>query len=473
MTNELHKKIKFLVTISLTACFVFAPVLNVKGLELSNTLEIKLEETDKNIYDLLIIAPKNFENELKPLVNHKNSYGIKTKLVSLSDVYDETFWLGRDQAEKVKYFIKNSIENWGIKYVLLVGSFNKMPVRYVYNDESGFPEPCYLSDLYFADIYDSEGNFSSWDTNNNDIFGEWKGNQAQDKDIDLRPDVYVGRLACRSVSEVKVMVDKIIKYETTTYNSPWFKRIAAVAGDTYPDGQYDFPTPAMEGEENAKLIFENITGFEQIELFTSTGNFTGPQDIVKVFKEGVGFFVFDGHGNPFRWSTHPPNNHTWIKGLSVLIMNLLYNKDKYPIVICGGCHNGQFDVHFSNIFKEPWYYYTWISQCWAWKLIHKINGGSIATIANTGLGMSKEDKESGQGAGDYMDIQFFYEYGTNGTKILGECWGKAINRYLNRFPIDWNTPSSWDYAYDVKTVQQWVLFGDPRLMIGGYPALEE
>ena len=36
-----------------------------------------------------------------------------------------------------------------------------MPVLYVYNNESGFPEPCYLSDLYFADIHDSEGNFSS------------------------------------------------------------------------------------------------------------------------------------------------------------------------------------------------------------------------------------------------------------------------------------------------------------------------
>jgi hypothetical protein len=467
------KKIKFFFTILLIICFIFTPVLNAKNLNQSNVLENRLNETVINKYDLLIISPTHFEKALKPLVCHKNRYGISTKLVTLSNVYDETFWLGRDQAEKVKYFIKKSIENWGIQYVLLVGSFRKMPVRYVYSDESGFPEPCYLSDLYFADVYDSTGNFSSWDSNNNGIFGEWKGNQAQDKNIDLRPDVYVGRLACKNNFEVKTMVNKIIVYETTTYNSSWFKRIAAVAGDTYPDGQYDFPTPQMEGEENAKQIFENMTGFEQIKLFTSTGNFTGTADIIKVFKEGVGFVAFDGHANPFRWSTHPPNEYTWVNGLSVLTMNLLYNKNKYPIVVGGACHNAQFDVHFSNIFKEPWYYYTWISQCWSWKLTHKINGGSIATIANTGLGMSKEDKESGEGAGDYMDMQFFYEYGKNGTKILGECWGKAINRYLNRFPIDWNTPSSWDYAYDAKTVQQWVLIGDPSLMIGGYPPLEE
>lgn len=98
MIDELYTKIKFLVIIFLTACFVFTPVLNVEGLKLSNTLEIKLEETDTNIYDLLIIAPKEFVNSLKPLVYHKNSFGVKTNLVSLSDVYDETFWFGRDQS---------------------------------------------------------------------------------------------------------------------------------------------------------------------------------------------------------------------------------------------------------------------------------------------------------------------------------------------------------------------------------------
>jgi hypothetical protein len=67
-----------------------------------------------------------------------------------------------------------------------------------------------------------------------------------------------------------------------------------------------------------------------------------------------------------------------------------------------------------------------------------------------------------------MDIQLFYECGVNGTKILGDAWGYAITNYLNTYPINWSTPSAKDSAYDAKTVQEWVLFGDPSLRIGGY-----
>ena len=98
----------------------------------------------------------------------------------------------------------------------------------------------------------------------------------------------------------------------------------------------------------------------------------------------------------------------------------------------------------------------------------KIGGGAIATIGCSGLGMTKEDKDSFSGAGDFLEPTFFYEYGVNETDILGEVWGKAITDYLNKYPIDWETPAAWDYAIDAKTVQQWVLLGDPSLKIGGY-----
>ena len=85
--------------------------------------------------------------------------------------------------------------------------------------------------------------------------------------------------------------------------------------------------------------------------------------------------------------------------------------------------------------------------------------------------MSKEDKDSMQGAGDYIENRFFYEIGINGTGTLGDAWGKAISDYLDKYPINWNTPAAWDYSIDAKTVQQWVLLGDPSLKIGGYPAI--
>lgn len=443
-------------------------------------VEFKAEEIPvaHTYYDLLIITPNTYKSTLQKLVDHKNRHGVKTKLVTLDEVYNSevAYWHGRDGPEKIKYFIKSAIEEWNISYVMLVGNYRQMPVRYIYNDEpwEHYPEPYFISELYYADIYDKNGSFSSWDTNNNGIFGEWKGSEAQDKDIDLYPDVYVGRLACRDSFELSVVINKIITYETSTYGKEWFNRIVVVAGDTYPNGSYNFSTPLNEGEENAKTVLSYMPeSFEKITLFTSDGTFTGPRDVIRAINQGCGFIFFDGHGSPASWSTHKPNSSAWVDGLSVFSMNRLINNKKLPICVVGGCHNNQFDVNIFNLIRNPiksYYYSTWVPECWGWKLTSKIGGGAIATIGNTALGMSKEDKSTLEGASDYLDSQFFYEYGINGTDILGKVWGNAITNYLNRFPIDWNTRSGWDYAYDAKTVQQWVLLGDPSLKIGGYPS---
>ncbi len=437
------------------------------------------------LYDLLIITPQQYLNELRPLVTHKNSLGVRTRMVSLSDVYHQEFW-GRDNPEKIKLFIKQAVEAWGISYVMLVGDFTQMPIRYVYNadNNTGWPEPMFISELYYADLYDSTGNFSSWDTNGNGRYGEWFGNTSEDPNIDLYPDVYVGRLACRNAGEARTMVHKIITYENTAYNASWYYRMVVCAGDTYPEALNPNWT-GYEGEENTQDALDNMTGFTPVKLWTSDGSFTGPKDVIRAINKGCGFLYFEGHANAYHWSTHPPNDpKNWTDGLSTTNMHDLHNGRMLPICVVGGCHNNEFDVTPRNIIKGlltqglryfhrhpagDFWHFTWIKECWGWTLTRLAIGGSIATIGCTGLGMSKEDKESFSGAGDYLEPTFFYEVGTNHSDILGKAWGNAIRDYLNRYPIDWNTRAAWDSAIDAKTVQQWALFGDPSLKIGGYP----
>jgi len=100
---------------------------------------------------------------------------------------------------------------------LLVGGKDYFPVR-ISNieviDEGQSYECQFVSDLYYADIYDEELNFSSWDSNGNDIFGEYKwGSPAKTDDVDLYPDVHLGRLACTNSGQVSSCVNKIIDYE--------------------------------------------------------------------------------------------------------------------------------------------------------------------------------------------------------------------------------------------------------------------
>ncbi|MCD6512246.1 MAG: hypothetical protein J7K61_01405 [Thermoplasmata archaeon] len=427
-------------------------------------------------YDLLIVAPDEWLSSLEKFVQYKNEHGIRTKLAGLSEAMSMN---GRDDAEKLKYYIKYAYDTWHIKYVLLVGGRKPgmeekwwMPVRYVYNSfgEGFWGEPKFLSDLYFADIYDSYGKFSSWDTNGNGVYGEWR-NGSVDKNIDLKPDVFIGRWPARNEYEVKIMVDKTISYEETAYNSNWAKRIVIAAGDTYPE------YPGYEGVETTTEALAYLPGYNATTLYTTDGTLTGWKDIVNAVNKGCGILYLDGHGNPMSWTTHMPNSTDWIDAFSVYDMVYLKNKDMYPICVVGGCHNSQFNVSFMNTFKifkgfSEWYKYLYKGEnspeCWSWWMTRKIGGGSVATLGCTALGYTKEDKKSWDGATTWLEPHFFWEYGINGTKHLGEVWGNDIRAYLNRYPIDWNSPPESDSAIDAKTVEEWVLFGDPSLLIGGY-----
>ena len=164
----------------------------------------------------------------------------------------------------------------------------------------------------------------------------------------------------------------------------------------------------------------------------------------------------------------------------------LRNKDRYPITVVGGCHNGQFDVSLTNIIlglkEEGLHYFSskpgsfggfwhreWVPNCWAWWFTSKKNGGAIATIANTGLGTHGENDLDYNGVADYLEVldgwlelRFFQIFGEENHRILGENHGDSITEYLHRF-LDNND------RMDVKMIQQWELFGDPSLMIGGLP----
>ena len=142
--------------------------------------ESEIKKSNSDNYALVIISPTEFSNNLIPLVSHKNNYGIKTKLITLEEIYDN--FSGRDNAETIKYFVKHAIEKWNTNYVLLIGDIKKLPIRITY---ASFWEPDILSDLYYGDIYDSEYRFCSWDGNENNRFGEISGDFNNINNVDI------------------------------------------------------------------------------------------------------------------------------------------------------------------------------------------------------------------------------------------------------------------------------------------------
>jgi len=391
-------------------------------------------------YDLLIIAPDSWLNALQPLVNEKEQHGIKTILMSIEDILSQ--YNGRDNAEKVKYCIKDATEQYGIKYVLLVGDVNKIPVRYSNLNMSGEP---FISDLYYADIYDANGSFSSWDSNSNGIYGEGTDSKIIDS-VDLYPDVYVGRLACRNVMEVKTMVNKIVEYENASKPKPWFKNLVLVGGDTHPwwkDLMFHVigSRISFEGEQTCDRIANYMDGFNPIKLYAKNfNNKLTDENIIKKIDDGAGFVVFSGHGLPGSWATHPPwRIYKWVpeQGFTMDDIKKL-NKGDEAIYVFDACLCGKID-----------------EECIAWDIVKE---AGIASMALTTFGVLIPGSQCDESMNGYMTTHIFKNY--DNATYLGEMFYDAIIDYLNNIPYMLGSiPINYFVA------EEWILLADPSLMI--------
>lgn len=405
-----------------------------------NSFQIEVNH-DAN-FDLIIITESFLTSELESLVQHKNKYGINTMIMTTEEIYNE--YQGRDNAEKIKYFIKDAKEKWNISYVMLMGGQPNIPFRK--SNVIPFEDiPLdFLSELYYADIYDSKGNFSSWDSDDDELYGEWyNGSKAEDNQQDLIPDVAIGRLVCYTPDEVHAIVNKIIGYEEHPADPSWFKNIVVAGGETFVEYE------GLEGEIMTQNAIDVMKDFNAIKLWVSNGKLDRfGINIVRSINRGCGFLYLAGHGNTHSWATLSPEGKT-ASMFTIFHLLFLINEGKYPVCILSGCHVCKFSKY----------------TCIGWQLTKKQYGGSIATIGPTAIGYL--GFEWGGGGLDWLELQFFKEY-ANGTYILGDIWREAITKYLASYPIDWDLPAGLNCAIDAKTVQEWVLMGDPSLKIGGY-----
>lgn len=437
-----------------------------------------------NEKDLLVLCPEIFKEEIQPLITHKNTFGMKTYGKTLEEIYTE-YTTGEDQQENIKLFIKDAIESEGITYVMLVGGMKGqtgewyVPVRYGHSEYE-----TYLTDLYYADIYKQEDGqlvFEDWDSNNNGRFAEFSEESIDI--IDGAPDVYIGRLACRSEKEVTTMINKIIAYESTKAEESWFNHMLLIGGDTYPKyGNYT----GCEAEIDTNLSASYMDNFTFNRLWASTGTLTGMSVVENAINDGAGFIHMAGHANPASLVTHPPFN----KSEEIVIMEMynffkpfhihpkLTNDDKLPVIVVGGCHNSQFNVNTQNFMKDlfeygiqkfffnpPYKYFhmEWVPKCWSWWLTSNPEGGAIAVMGNTGYGMGLPGEQYVTGLDGWLFPRFFYHYGQENKQFVGEAHSLAITDYVNEFDIN-----NLQETADRQMIQQWVLLGDPSLMIGGY-----
>jgi hypothetical protein len=427
-------------------------------IEWASNVDIKVEYEEpiepavfNDQYDFIVLGPSEFSDELAPLITHKIGRGISTIFISLSDIYSGVHFpaTGRDDQEKIKYFIKNAIENWTTEFVLLVGGIDKFPARETHILR-GTDNETFMSDLYYADIYNDTGGFCSWDSNGNDVFGEYNWGPSHNYDeVDLYPDIYLGRLACVNGNEVTTSVNKIKTYENNeAYTKHWFNKLVVIGGDHAEGDTGGVP----EGEYVNQKIIDIMGGFIPDKIWDSNGRLSGflPNGVMEInsaLNAGCGLVDFSGHGNPRAWATHPyEDDSTWIPTPNGRYTNNdiqgLSNGNKLPIVIIGACSTCKYNV-------DP--------DCFGWSFILNNNGGGIAACGASGLDWFYFGEFVAEKGFEKICIDAFRAYYIDNAMTFGEMWSGAVSRYIY--------PGMDDL--DHKTVEEFQPFGDPTLAIRG------
>jgi hypothetical protein len=145
----------------------------------------------------------------------------------------------------------------------------------------------------------------------------------------------------------------------------------------------------------------------------------------------------------------------------------LKNGNKLPIIFFDACLTAKLDFNFTDlqnyfpgtvhlltrIFKlseDPTVFYP----CFAGILLTKEDGGAIATIGSTRTAYTWVDTNGVYGGAGYLDVHFFDSY-TEGV-TAGEMLTGAQNTYIH------------NVGPDYFTIEEFILLGDPSLMVGGY-----
>jgi len=267
---------------------------------------------------LIIVNDSSFVDSVTPLMNWKNEKGVKTIILSNYSEYE-----GRDKAEQIRNMIKDYYEKENIQWVLLAGDAeeNLIPIRKVYNPDVVVVDPRQWeyknwdsydkpTDYYYADLT------GSWDSNNNNIWGESAEYTGDYDEISWVPEVYVGRLPADNAFELTVMVNKTLKYETDPFLGNWMNRML-LAGGVSSYYQYNSdPDEVIPDEDEARLteyIWQNYVISENnfTHLIKTTSNFLPsvppPPNLlspltatsfINEFNSGYSTVLIAGHGDP-------------------------------------------------------------------------------------------------------------------------------------------------------------------------------
>lgn len=340
----------------------------------------------------LIITDQNFVQGFSELIKWKVQKGYRVKTRTMQWV--SSHYTGRDDAERLRNYLKIMYEDSGLKYVLLGGDVDFVPARIAFamKSDAGYmpDEDSLRADLYFEDL---DG---TWDSNNNGIFGEVSDS------VDLYPDIYAGRAPVRSAEEASVFSSKIVNYEKNP-TSDYLDRALFFAMILWSDPY----TNSAESKDYIDSIFMPAN-YSVEKLYEANGN-ENHNTVLNAINNGQGILNHNGHGwYSGMWVNGAPNWEYISRGDA----DTLKNGNRIGVLYSIGCWVGAFD-------------YDAISE----HLIRNPQGGVVAFIGNSRYGWGSPGNPL-FGYSDRFDRMFYRKLFADSIYKIGRTLANAKSAFI-------------------------------------------
>ena len=284
--------------------------------------------------DYVAIGTPDFLEPLKPLLDWRQTQGLKTLAVPIDAIYDQ-FNFGVPDPEAIRSFLQYATKSWSSapKYVLLAGGTTYDRFAYTVPPTANRVPTFFIQTAYGGETASDVG------------FAQLNGEAA--------PSIAIGRMPARDPNQIKVLVKKILDYEGAAPDGDWKQRVVAVA-----DGQ----DASFKAE--AQTFIDRFGAPYQTRLINPAAGATDAvQQVLGDLNAGSLLVAYFGHGSITQWGK---DNIFTVNDVAAL-----KNGGRLPVVINMTCLTGLFTHPKIDSLADT--------------LLWKEEGGAVAVLAPTSL----------------------------------------------------------------------------------------
>ncbi|NLX59033.1 MAG: hypothetical protein GXY74_08080 [Phycisphaerae bacterium] len=331
-------------------------------------------------YDYVIITSDALRATFQTLADHKTARGVPATVVTTATIYASfTGTETGDNPDRIRDFIRQARDTWNTRYVLIGGDVDQVPFRGGYGYvSSDYVDNAIPTDMYYACL---DG---PWNNDGDSIWGE-SNDGDKNKDVDLYPDVFVGRAPAGNATQAAHFVAKTILYETTLH-----------ANRTHGVWLGEQLDSATWGGDSKALVRDGCfpSGWTLTERYEKNGAWTASQ------------FVADLNASPHIINHNGHANATYNAKLYNSDVDALTNTHPY-LMYSIGCISGNFQ--YSDSIAEHHVVYG--------------SGGAFAVVMNSRYGWYWSG--STVGPSHYYDYEFWDAIFNEGLHEIGRAQADA------------------------------------------------